>query len=61
MVPSNRPDFASSWLLVAVGNYQASPDRRPRGGASPTEQLAGLDVDGHVLMVLVGNTTGRGA
>lgn len=43
------------------GKEPGSPPTAGCAGAPPpTEQLAGLDVDGHVLMVLAGNTAGSG-
>lgn len=51
--------------LPAVGDKgqraRPPPDGRLCGASPPTEQLAGLDVDGHVLMVLAGNTAGNTA
>lgn len=45
----------------ALGRQGARAGTPPKAGCvgtpRPTEQLAGLDVDGHVLKVLAGNTT----
>lgn len=51
-----------SQLLATGGKGLGLPLKAGCAGTlRPTEQLAGLDVDGHVLMILAGNTTNSGA
>ena len=46
-------------LLVMGQRARPHPDSRLSGVTPTTEKLAGLDVDGHVLMVLAGKTAGE--